>query len=384
MEQEEPKISEGLKGVYITKSSICKVDGEKGKLYFRGYSIESLAKNSTYEEVCYLLLYGKLPTRSELDDFTYKLREERDLPKETLRLIKKLAEKTDPNDLTRTAISSLSVLDKETTDNSKEANIQRSIKLISKTASIVGAISRYRTRKRYVKPDMNMTHAQNILYMISGKRPLDKASKLMDTMLILHAEHSTNASTFATLVTASTLAGIYSAVTAGVSALKGPLHGGADEAALEMMKEIGDPNNTEKFIEDELSKKERVMGFGHRVYKTYDPRARILKEYLENLQNDSNDEVKKLTQIAMRAEKLMVEKLGASHGIWPNVDFFAGPIYTWLGIPHEIFDPIFAASRMVGWCAHTIEYLDNNVLFRPLEEYIGKEDLEYIPINNRV
>ncbi len=382
MVPEEPKINTGLKGVYVTKSYICKVDGESGRLYFRGYSIESLAKYSSYEEVCYLLLYGKLPTKDDLDKFDAELKKERDLPKETLSIIKGMASDAKPNDLIVTAVSSLAAYDEEAGD-SKEANIHRSIKLISKTASIVGAINRSRNKKEYIEPDKTLTHSQNLLYMLSGEKPSDEAAKLMDIMLILHAEHSTNASTFATLVAASTLAGIYSAVTAGLAALKGPLHGGADEAALEMMNAIGDPDNTEKFISEELSKKERIMGFGHRVYKTYDPRAKILKGYLERLQFDSNAEVKRLTQIALRAEKLMIDRLGVSHGIWPNVDFFAGPLYVWMGVPHELFDSIFAASRMAGWCAHVMEYLENDVLFRPLEEYLGKEDLEYIPIDKR-
>jgi citrate synthase len=205
----------------------------------------------------------------------------------------------------------------------------------------------------------------------------------MRDMFIIHAEHSSNASTFGTMVAGSTLADIYAAITAGIAVLKGPLHGGADEAALKMMKQIGDPGNTESYIEGALAGKQKVMGFGHRVYKAYDPRAKIIKEYLISLQSGASTELKNYTEIALRAEKMMVEKLGQSHGIWPNVDFFAGPVYIAAGIPIDIFTPIFAASRSAGWCAHMIEYWQNNRLFRPLEKYTGQIDLQYEPIAKR-
>jgi citrate synthase len=219
--------------------------------------------------------------------------------------------------------------------------------------------------------------------MVKGKRPDKDDARLMDIMFILHAEHSSNASTFASLVACSTLADIYAAVTAGVSALKGPLHGGADEAAVKMMREIGDPENTESYIEKALSGKEKIMGFGHRVYKVYDPRAKILKAYLEKFRSGPDTNINKLIEIALRAEKMMIDKLGQSHGIWPNVDFFSGPLYMHMGIRPEIFDTIFTSSRTVGWCAHVIEYWKNNKLFRPLEVYDGQIDLVYKNIDQR-
>ncbi len=378
-----PPIYLGLEGVYAAESKICKVDGTAGKLWYRGYPIEALAANSNFEETAYLLLYGKLPKRPELDAFTGQLKSNRDIPDNVKSIIKTSVGKASPIDILRTAVSALSADDKELTDSSPEANMRKTIKLIAKTTTIVAAIGRMQSGKDYVKPDNNLSHADNFLYMLSGSRQDKKAVKLIDLMFILHAEHSTNASTFASMVTASTLADIYASVTTGIATLKGPLHGGADEAALKMMRSIGDPSNTETYINDALAGKQKIMGFGHRVYKTYDPRAKILKAWLTDIDNIAAGDQKRLTQITLIAEKLMIDKLGQSHGIWPNIDFFAGPLYTWAGIPPELFTPIFGAARTVGWCAHILEYWEHNKLFRPLEIYTGPLDLEYVPIDKR-
>lgn len=379
----EPRIESGLEGVYFTKSHICKVDGIGGRLYYRGYSIDVLAKNSTFEEVCYLLLNGQLPGFSQWQAFDAQLKAERNLPPEIISMISQMALKADAMDVARTAISSLPAYDKEAYDGSREANLRKSIKLIAKIASIVAAVGRFRAGKTHIAPDPALGHAENFLYMLNGKKPAPRKAKLLDKMLILHAEHSSNASTFSTLVTGSTLADLYAAVTSGIGTLKGPLHGGADEAALRMMKAIGRPENTEQYIEEALAGKQRIMGFGHRVYKTYDPRARIIKEELLAMQNDEDEEARNLTAIALRAEKMMIERLGTAKGIWPNVDFFSGPVYTFVGIPIELFTPLFAVSRMPGWCAHMMEYWENNRLLRPLEEYAGPLDLDYAPIERR-
>ena len=377
------EIKEGLQGVYITKSSICKVDGQEGKLYYRGYKIEDLANYSSYEEVCYLLLYGKLPNSKELSDFIAKMREERAIPENTKDIIRKFSKESQALDVLRTAMSSLSADDSKPYSDDESENIEKAIKIIAKTATIAAAIDRIKDGKEILEPDNSLNHSANFLYMITGNKPDKEAEKLMDVMFILHAEHSSNASTFATLVACSTLADIYAGVTAGVAALKGPLHGGADEAAVKMMEEIGNPDNTENYIEEALAGKKKIMGFGHRVYKTYDPRARILKSYLDTIKGNSNEEINKLIEISLRAEKMMIDKLGKSHGIWPNVDFFSGPLYMHLNIKPEMFDTVFASSRTVGWCSHVIEYWRNNKLFRPLEEYVGKIDLEYLPIEKR-
>ena len=381
-EDESQEIHKGLEGIYFTESKICKVDGQGGKLYYRGYPIEALALKSSFEEVCYLLLYGKLPNKTELNNFISGMKGERSLPKEVINLIKETSGRAHAMDIARTAISILPAYDKNAYDASEEANMGKAVKLISKLASIVAAIgSSY--RGRYTAPDNSLSHAENFLYMLTGKKPDKEKARLLDTMLILHAEHSSNASTFSSLVTGSTLADLYASVTAGMATLKGPLHGGADEAALKMMKEIGEPENTERYINEALNGKARIMGFGHRVYKTYDPRAKIIKAELELLQNDASKEVSNLTRIALTAEQLMVEKLGKTKGIWPNIDFFAGPVYTWIGIAPELFTPLFAASRVPGWCAHMIEYWRSNRLLRPLERYTGQVDLEYIEIEDR-
>ena len=377
------EIKPGLEGVYIGKSSICKVDGTLGKLYYRGYSIETLAEKSSYEETCYLILYGKLPNRQQLDEFSNKLKDNRNLSKDTLKIIKRFGKNAQVLDVLRTAMSSLSAEDPEPYSSDENKNLEKTIRIIAKTATISAAISRAKEGKRIIKPDKSLGHAENFLYMVKGKRPDKDDARLMDIMFILHAEHSSNASTFASLVACSTLADIYAAVTAGVSALKGPLHGGADEAAVKMMREIGDPENTESYIEKALSGKEKIMGFGHRVYKVYDPRAKILKAYLEKFRSSPDTNINKLIEIALRAEKMMIDKLGQSHGIWPNVDFFSGPLYMHMGIRPEIFDTIFASSRTVGWCAHVIEYWKNNKLFRPLEVYDGQIDLVYKNIDQR-
>ena len=379
----EPEIKLGLEGVYFTRSHICKVDGIRGRLYYRGYSIEEIANNSTFEEVCYLLLYGQLPSPSQLAGFDAKLKAERELPEQIIGMIREMAARSDPMDVARSAISSLSAYDKEVMDSSTDANIGKSIRLIARIASIVAAIGRFREGKEYVKPDSSLGHAENFLYMLNGQKADSKKAKLLDTMLILHAEHSSNASTFSTVVTGSTLADLYAAVTSGMGTLKGPLHGGADEASLKMMREIGSADNTEKYIEEALAGKKRIMGFGHRVYKTYDPRAKIIKGKLLSMQNDHSEDVRNLTAIALRAEKMMIDRLGASKGIWPNVDFFSGPVYTYIGVPVELFTPLFAVSRMPGWCAHMMEYWQNNRLLRPLEQYVGPVDLEYVQIGQR-
>ncbi len=383
MADTEPVINKGLEGIYFAESSICKVDGQAGKLYYRGYSIEELCGNSDFSEVSYLLLNDKLPNGNELEGFRQQLADERYLPKSVVDFIKENSMRMHPMDTLRSAVSMLPAYDTEAYDNSPGSNMRKSVKLISKSASIAATIGRVRSGGDYVMPDQSMGHVESFLYMLNGRKPDPKTVKILDVMFIVHAEHSSNASTFGVIVAGSTLADIYAATTAGIAVLKGPLHGGADEAALEMMYNIGDPDNTEKYIEDALAGKQKIMGFGHRVYKTYDPRARIVKGYLEDLQTNGSGELKNLSQIALRAEKLMIDKLGASKGIWPNIDFFAGPVYVSLGIQHEIFTPIFAASRMSGWCAHMLEYWKNNRLLRPLEKYTGQVDLKYVRIEDR-
>jgi citrate synthase len=381
--ESKPEIKLGLEGVYFTESGICKVDGINGKLYYYGYSIETLAENSNFEETCFLLLNGRLPDESELSAFRKTLASERELPAEIVSVIRASAKTANAMDLLRSTFSMLSLYDKDANDNSEEANMRKSIRFISKIASITAAIGSFRQGREYVKPDSSMGHVENFLYMLNGKKPKAEEVKILDLMFLLHAEHSSNASTFSGIVTASTLSDLHSSITSAIGTLKGPLHGGADEAALHMMHAIGSPENTEAYINDALAGKKKIMGFGHRVYKTYDPRARIIKRRLEELRGSADEEVKNLTNIALAAEKLMIDKLGASHGIWPNVDFFSGPVYTDLGIPDYLFTPLFAASRVPGWCAHIMQYWKSNRLVRPLEYYNGEIDRKYVPIEGR-
>ena len=381
---EKPVINYGLEGVYVDESAISKVDGQNGKLWYRGYSIESLAEQSNFEEVCYLLLNGKLPSKAEYDEFSRKLWNRRDLPAEVKDIIKVMAPRSHPMDIMRTATSMLVMYDNDPNNKENSATLDKVITLIAKLPSIAAATGRFREKKEYIPPDDSLSIPSNFLYMLTGKKPTKFESKLIDLMFILHAEHSTNASTFSVLVTASTLADVYAATTSGIGTLKGPLHGGADEAALSMMNAIGNPDNTEKYIEEALEGKQRIMGFGHRVYKTYDPRAKLVRSYLEeSLTKEPSDEVRRLLQIALRAEKLMIDKLGSTKGIWPNIDFFAGPLYRVMGIEGQMFTPIFVASRMAGWGSHIVEYWHNNKLVRPVEWYTGQLDLKYIPMSER-
>ncbi|MCL4363581.1 citrate/2-methylcitrate synthase [Candidatus Marsarchaeota archaeon] len=382
MEVDTPKISSGLEGIYITNSNICKVDGINGRLWYRGYSIEALAENSNFEEVSYLLIYGALPDAEQMEAFSKKLKQYRELSQTTIDILSRMVGRADPMDILRTAISALPADDKDAYENSDDQNARKSIMLISKVASITATIGRMLAGKTYVKPNGDLDHASNFLYMLNGSKPNERDSKVIDLMLVLHAEHATNASTFSAMVTGSTLADIYAAVTSGIATLKGPLHGGADENALKMMREIGTPANTEKYIDDALAGKKRIMGFGHRVYKTYDPRAKIIKKYLIESE-DYSDDLKNLAAIALRAETLMIGRLGKTHGIWPNVDFFSGPVYLSIGIPLELFTPLFAVARTPGWCAHVLEYWKNNRLFRPLDFYTGALDIEYKKISER-
>lgn len=379
-----PKINKGLDGIYVSESKICKVDGLNGKLYYRGYPIDDIAANCSFEEASYLILHGTLPNKGQLDEFSKSLSEERDLPTLVVDVIEDTASEKDPMHVLMSAVSLLPAFDEEADDAGEDANLRKSIRIISKMSSIVAAIGRYRNEgEEYVPPDKSLDHIENFMYMLNGKKPTKQEYDIMRIMFLLQLEHSSNASTFSAMVTGSSLSDIYSAVTSAIGTLKGPLHGEADEMALKMMEAIGNPDNTEKYIEDALAGKQRIMGFGHRIYKTYDPRAKILKKYLLELQEHSAEEVRKLTEIALRAEKMMIDKLGASHGIWPNVDFFAGPLYTAAGIQIDLFTPIFAASRATGWCAHLLEYWKENKLIRPLEYYTGPLDLKYLPIGER-
>lgn len=388
MGSEVPPVYIGLKGIYVAKTAISYIDGERGRLIYRGYSIEDLAEHSTFEETAYLLWFGKLPNKGELEKFKEDLSKEREIPDEILDIIRKLPKSSHPMDVLKTGVAALGSFDPDLPDiwgqriNERRAeNLKIAMRILSKMPTIVAYFHRIREGKDIVRPREDLSHAANFLYMMWGREPKEIEAKLMDMSLILHADHGFNASTFACLVTASTLSDLYSAVVTGISTLKGPLHGGANEQALKMLMEVGSPERAKDYVKEKLEMKERIMGFGHRVYKAYDPRARVLQKYAEMLSKETGQE--NLFKTALEVEKVMVELLG-DKGIFPNVDFYSGQVYYMLGIPIDIFTPIFAISRAAGWIGHVFEYWEENVLIRPRAIYIGPMEARYVPIESRL
>lgn len=374
------EINLGLEGTYFSKSEICKIDGIKGKLYYFGYSIEDLTDKSNFEEVSYLLMNGYLPNRKKLSDFSHQMAEQRDIDNNVINFIKRMVGKSHPMHILSTAMDMVGSYDKKA-ESDNELNKTKAINIISKISSITAAIGSLSTNGKYTNPDASISHIENFLYMFNGIKPNMEATKLMDTMFILHAEHGSNASTFSSIVTASTLSDINSAIVSGINTLKGPLHGGADERALRMLYGIKE-KPVQQYINKILENNGRIMGFGHRIYKTYDPRARIIRTMLKSLLPNANDEVKILADTAFNVEKEMKTRMEDRH-IYPNLDFFSGQVYRYLDIPIEMFTPIFAASRSPGWCSHILEYWKNNRLIRPLFYYTGEVDLPYKRIGDR-
>jgi len=373
-------IHKGLDNVYVKESKICYIDGEASKLFYRGYSIEELASHSTFEETTYLLIYGWLPTRSQLDQFTHQLESYRTLEPQFLDLIRKLPTKSDPMDVLRTAVSALGVYDPQPMTDDTTARINKGLMILAKVPTITAAFQRLRTGDDPIPPKGHLTHAAEFLYMLTGREPDPYDIHVMDVALILHAEHEMNASTFACTVTASTLADMYSVITSGIGTLRGPLHGGANEAALKTVLDVGDASNAESYVVDALEHKRRIMGFGHRIYKTWDPRYLILKKLAGELALKKDQT--KLFDTALAIETSARKHLKGTP-IFPNVDSYSGIVFHMLGIETDLFTPIFAMSRISGWTAHAIEYLEANRLIRPKALYVGKIDLPYTPIDSR-
>ncbi|MBI4051948.1 MAG: citrate synthase [Elusimicrobia bacterium] len=369
----------GLEGVVACRTRICQIDGQAGKLYYAGYPIEDLAQNSTFEEVCFLLWNQRLPRHDELENLEKIFRENRSLPQEVIAFLELAPHTAHPMDALRTIASLLSCFDINL-EKSPEANLQRAIFLTARFPTIVATFHRLRQNQKPVLPHPSLGFAANFLYMLFGKEPTPNQAKVMDAALILHADHEMNASTFASLVTASTLSDIYSAVASGIGALKGPLHGGANEAVLKMLMEIADPANVESYVDQALTKKVKIMGFGHRIYKNYDPRARIFKEYARRL--SERTKFSRFFKINEKLEEVMQAKKG-QHGIFPNVDLYSGIVYHQLGIPADLFTPIFAIARVSGWTAHILEYWQENRLFRPNALYEGPAPRAYVSMGQR-
>jgi len=372
------EIHRGLKDVYLDETEASFIDGSVGKLLYRGYDIHDLAEHSTFEEVVHLLLYGRLPKRSELEETDHFLRESRPIPPEVVEVIR-LVQRAHPMDVLRTAVSALSAFDPEVNDNSLEATRRKGMRLTAQAATIVAYHHRIRSGQEPVPPNPNLNHAGNFLYMLHGQEPDPEDARTLDVDFILHAEHGTNASAFAARVTASTLSDLHSAIVTGIGTLKGPLHGGAAEGVMRMALEIGEPERAREYVRQRLERGERILGFGHRVYKAEDPRARHLRERARRMAERKGDP--KWYQILEQVYEEM--RPYQSRGIYVNVDFYAGSIYHLLGIPEDLFIPIFAMGRIPGWTLQVMEQYRNNVLIRPLLKYVGPMDLPYIPLDRR-
>jgi citrate synthase len=371
------EVHEGLEGVVAGTSRICFLDGREGRLLYQGYDIHDLAAHSTFEEVAYLLWHGDLPTASQLDALNRELRAARALPEAVLALLRTFPRDALPMDILRTAVSALGVYDPEARDNSQPANVRKAVRLTAQMATIVAAIERLRTGKPVVAPDPALNHAANFLSMLWGKPPDTTSAQAMDIVLILHADHELNASTFAARVTAATLADMHSAITSAIGALKGPLHGGANEQVMRMLLAIGDPVKAVPAVAQMLAAKKKIPGFGHRVYKTEDPRATHLRRMSEELGRQHGDRT--WFEISRTIEKYMLEQ---KH-LYANVDFYSATVYYTLGIPLDLFTPVFAVSRISGWTAHVLEQLADNRLIRPRAEYVGPRNRVYAPIEKR-
>ncbi len=379
----EVKIGKGLEGAIACTTKVGYVNGSKGWLIYRGYNIFDLAEYSSFEETCYLLLYGKLPTQKELDEFNAKLVANRAVDKAVIDVLKMIpTAKTHPMSALRTAVSVLGTLDEKAEETTVEAEREVAIKLIAKMATIAAAIARIRKGEEPVEPDSSLSHAGNFLYMMSGKKPDPTFERIMDVALILHADHGMNASTFTTMVVNSSLSDMYSSVVGGICSLKGPLHGGANERVLYDLEEIGDPSNVEAWFRKARETKRKVMGFGHRVYKAYDPRARILSP-LAKLVSEKDPANKKLYETAVKLDEIVCKELGVEKKVFPNVDFYSGIVYRSMGIETAMFTPIFAVSRVSGWTARALEYLAENRIFRPRAVYTGPVKADYVPIDKR-
>jgi citrate synthase len=372
------EIKRGLKDVYFATSEASFIDGNIGKLLYRGYNIDDMARNSTFEETVYLLLYGKLPTAKELSDFDAQLRANRTLPREVLQVIE-IVKASHPMDVLRTAISALAAFDPETADNSQGATLRKGVRLTAQAPTIVAAHDRIRQGKAAVDPHPQLGHAANFLYMLFGKEPDPEEAKLIDLDFVLHAEHGSNASAFAARVTASTLADLHCAVTTGVATLKGPWHGGAAEAVMKMALEIGTPERASDYARGLLESGGRIMGFGHRVYRAEDPRARHMRDRSKWLAERKGEP--RWYQILVELEKAMQPY--AAKGICVNVDFYAGSVYYLLGVAEDLFIPIFAMGRVPGWTLQVMEQFADNILLRPLTEYVGPMDVPYVPLKDR-
>ena len=375
---ENVKINRGLKGIYFERSAVSHIDGSAGTLSYRGYSIDALATQSTFEEVSYLLIYGDLPTQAELVDFDTKLKDARELPASVYDVIRATKD-GHPMDVLRTATSALAALTLTSQDVSVEAFIENGIKLTSQVPMIIAAHDRIRNGLEPVTADKTLSHAANWLWMLKGEKPSEDAARLADVDFILHAEHGSNASSFAARVTIGTEANLHGAIVTALSTLAGPAHGGAAEDVMKMVHEIGTPENAAAYVKAKRANREAVTGFGHRVYRAEDPRARHMREGVRKL----GEEMGAPEWYAILQGVVDAMKPYARHGLNVNVDFYSGVVYQLHGIPMDLYVPIFAIGRMPGWIIQCIEQLEGNILIRPLTLYNGAEPREYVALSDR-
>jgi citrate synthase len=361
------KKSVQLSGVPVAQTELCSIEPEQGILMYRGYDIADLAEHSTYEEVAYLLLEGELPASGELDAFREQLAAARDLPPTIAAIVDGYALDASPMEMLRTAASALSFADPDEAAIDRDSELRKSVQLIAQLPTIVARYHRRRQRLNAVDPDPSLSYAESFLTMLHGSAPSEQEVRAFDIAMIVHAEHELNASTFAARVVAGTLSDMHSAVTAAIAGLKGPIHGGANEAAMRFFEEVGAPEAAADAVRARFERKETVYGFGHPVYVTTDPRAKILKRLAESFSHDRGEPnwyaITEATERAAQEQK----------GLWSNVDLYSGPLYRYLGIPNDLFTPLFAASRVAGWCAHVLEQHANNKIIRPAAEYVGPE-----------
>lgn len=378
-------VQKGLEGVLVAESELSSIDGDDGRLIYRGYEIEDLARNASYEEVLYLLWHGRLPGEAELAEFAEAMATEREVSDDVLATMEQLADADErPMAALRTAVSMFSAYEPEADadPDDLEATLRKGRRITAKIPTALAAFERYRIGEEPVDPDPDLGLAANFLYMLTGEEPDEVAAETFDQALILHADHGLNASTFTSMVVGSTMADIYSAVTGGVAALSGPLHGGANQDVMEVLMEIDDSGKDPlEWVEEATDAGRRIPGFGHRVYNVKDPRAKILQQRLAELAEDGDD---RWYEITTTIEDYLTEEKGlVDKGIAPNVDFYSGSVYYQLGIPIDMYTPIFAMSRAGGWIAHVLEYQEDNRLIRPLSRYTGPDGEEFVPVEDR-
>lgn len=372
-----PYLDKGLEGIVAFSSRKSFIDGAKGELIYAGYNIEVLAENATFEEVCFLLWHERLPNAAELNELQSQLASQREIPDAVYQYLRNTSTKAEPMSVLRTATSMLADTDVDALDNSQEANLRKAIRLTAKMPTIIAAYDRIRNGNEPVAPLSDESTAYNFLYMLNGERPGKHAERVLDLCLVTHAEHGMNASTFTARAVASTMSDIHSAITAAIGSLKGPLHGGANTAVMNMLKELDKDTDITAFVKRKLENKEKIMGFGHRVYKTFDPRASLLRVMARDLAKEVD--MTYLYEWSETILKIMKEE----KNIDPNVDFFSATVYYSMGIMPDLYTAIFAMARISGWTAHYIEQMGNNRLIRPRQLYMGEKNLDWVAIENR-